>query len=125
MTKTTKKTKRLEFKPNDFVVYPAHGVGKIMSVEEQEISGMQMEFFVITFDKDKMTVRVPTAKVQSVGMRKLSPPDVVSNAIETLRGRARRVGWVAFLRRSARYAKGLWSGGRSRDWWPDRFTKGC
>ena len=56
------KTKTSEFRPNDFVVYPAHGVGKIMSIEEQEIAGLKMELFVISFEKDKMTLRVPTAQ---------------------------------------------------------------
>ena len=58
-----------EFRLNEFVVYPAHGVGKIMTVETQEIAGTQMELFVILFEKDKMTLRVPTAKATAVGMR--------------------------------------------------------
>jgi CarD family transcriptional regulator len=108
-TTTTKKTKRLEFKPNEFVVYPAHGVGMISSVEESEIAGMPLEFFVITFDKDKMTVRVPTGKAQSVGMRKLSPPDVVTNAIDTLRGRA-RIKRTMWSRRAQEYEAKINSG---------------
>ena len=60
------------FVEGDHVVYPTHGVGKIMRIEEQEVAGMKMELFVITFDKDKMTLRVPTAKAKAVGMRKLS-----------------------------------------------------
>lgn len=56
------KTKKSEFRPDDFVVYPAHGVGKIVSIEEQEVAGMKLEMFVISFEKDKMTLRVPTAR---------------------------------------------------------------
>ena len=63
MTKTG--AKKSDFRPNDFVVYPAHGVGQIVRIEEQEVAGTHMELFVISFDKDKMTLRVPTAKANS------------------------------------------------------------
>ncbi|MGC1914855.1 MAG: CarD family transcriptional regulator, partial [Pseudolabrys sp.] len=63
-------TQRQGFKANEFVVYPAHGVGQILAIEEQEIAGAKLELFVINFMKDKMTLRVPTAKVANVGMRK-------------------------------------------------------
>ena len=59
------KTKKPEFRPNEFVVYPAHGVGRIIQVVEQEVAGMKLELFVINFDKDKMTLRVPVAKARS------------------------------------------------------------
>ncbi|MFT5061474.1 MAG: CarD family transcriptional regulator, partial [Dinoroseobacter sp.] len=60
------KAKTHEFRPNDFVVYPAHGVGKVVSVEEQEVAGMNLELFVISFEKDKMILRVPTNKATEV-----------------------------------------------------------
>ena len=63
------KAKKLDFRPNEFVVYPAHGVGKIVSIEEQEVAGLSLELFVISFEKDKMTLRVPTNKATEVGMR--------------------------------------------------------
>jgi len=63
---------RLEFKATDFVVYPAHGVGQILSIEEQTVAGSSLEFFVIYFTKSKMTVRVPVRKAAKVGMRKPS-----------------------------------------------------
>ena len=75
------KSKKLEFRPNDYVVYPAHGVGQIMSIEEQEVAGLKLELFVISFEKDKMTLRVPTAKATEIGMRSLSSPDVISKAM--------------------------------------------
>ena len=83
------KTRNSDFRPNDFVVYPAHGVGKIISIEEQEIAGLRMELFVISFEKDKMTLRVPTNKAVAVGMRSLSSPDVVTRAMTTLKGKAK------------------------------------
>jgi CarD family transcriptional regulator len=77
------------FKTNEWIVYPAHGVGRIVAIEEQEIAGMSLELFVITFEKDKMTLRVPTGKCASVGMRKLAEDGVVKRAMETLKGKAR------------------------------------
>ena len=81
--------KKSEFRPNDFVVYPAHGVGKIVSIEKQEVAGFELELFVISFEKDKMTLRVPTHKATEVGMRSLSTPDTVSQAMKTLKGKAK------------------------------------
>ena len=67
---TSKKaTQRQGFKTNEFIVYPAHGVGQIVSIEEQEIAGAKLELFVITFIKDKMTLRVPTAKIGRASCR--------------------------------------------------------
>ena len=98
-----------EFRPDDFIVYPAHGVGKIVSIEEQEVAGIQMELFVIAFEKDKMTLRVPTAKATSVGMRSLSSPDVVEKALTTLKGRA-RVKKAMWSRRAQEYEQKINSG---------------
>ena len=84
-----KATQRHGFKTNEFIVYPAHGVGQIVAIEEQEVAGMKLELFVINFVKDKMTLRVPIAKVSSVGMRKLAEGPLVKRALETLKGRAR------------------------------------
>src|SRR5262245_11155011 len=71
MNSNKKPTQRQGFKTNEFIVYPAHGVGQIVAIEEQEVAGAKLELFVINFIKDKMTLRVPTAKIVSVGMRKL------------------------------------------------------
>jgi CarD family transcriptional regulator len=101
--------RKLEFKANDHVVYPTHGVGKIVRIEEQEVAGMKLELFVITFDKDKMTLRVPVAKAKSVGMRKLSSPDVVANALNTLKGRA-RIKRTMWSRRAQEYEAKINSG---------------
>jgi len=101
--------KKLEFRTNDHVVYPTHGVGKIMRIEEQEVAGAKLELFVITFDKDKMTLRVPTMKAKSVGMRKLSSPDVVATALNTLKGRA-RIKRTMWSRRAQEYEAKINSG---------------
>lgn len=67
---------RLGFKATDFVIYPAHGVGQILAIEEQTVAGASMEFFVLFFAKSKLTVRVPVRKAANIGMRK--PSDVSS-----------------------------------------------
>jgi CarD family transcriptional regulator len=100
---------RPAFKVNEFVVYPAHGVGQIVSVEEQEVAGFRLELFVINFAKDKMTLRVPTSKVAGVGMRKLSEPDVARKSLEILTGRA-RIKRTMWSRRAQEYEAKINSG---------------
>ncbi|WP_340107661.1 CarD family transcriptional regulator [Pikeienuella sp. HZG-20] len=98
-----------DFRANDFVVYPAHGVGRIISIEEQQIGGVGLELFVISFEKEKMTLRVPTAKANSVGMRNLSSPELIGKALETLQGRA-RVKRAMWSRRAQEYEQKINSG---------------
>ena len=102
-------SQRHGFKANEFVVYPAHGVGRIVGIEEQEIAGMSLELFVITFDKEKLTLRVPTGKLASVGMRKLADEALVKRALETLKGRA-RVKRTMWSRRAQEYVAKINSG---------------
>jgi CarD family transcriptional regulator len=101
--------KKHEFKGGDFVVYPTHGVGRIQRVDEQEVAGHTLELFVIAFEKDKMILRVPTMKAKAVGMRKLSSPDVVANALNTLKGRA-RIKRTMWSRRAQEYEAKINSG---------------
>jgi CarD family transcriptional regulator len=102
-------SQRHGFKATEFIVYPAHGVGKIIGIEEQEIAGMALELFVINFEKEKLTLRVPTGKLASVGMRKLSEEPVVKKAMETLKGRA-RVKRTMWSRRAQEYVAKINSG---------------
>ena len=104
-----KATQRQGFKTNEFIVYPAHGVGQITSIEEQEVAGYKLELFVINFVKDKMTLRVPIAKIASVGMRKLAEPGIVRRALETLKGRA-RIKRTMWSRRAQEYEAKINSG---------------
>ena len=103
------KTKKPDFRPNEYVVYPAHGVGQVVSVEEQEIAGLTLELFVISFAKDKMTLRVPTNKAIQIGMRSLSSPDVVMKAMTTLKGKA-KVKRAMWSRRAQEYEQKINSG---------------
>jgi CarD family transcriptional regulator len=97
------------FKAGEHIVYPAHGVGQITSIEEQEIAGYKLELFVISFEKDKMTLRVPVTKIAAVGMRKLSETAVVKKALETVKGRA-RVKRTMWSRRAQEYEAKINSG---------------
>src|SRR4028119_1904590 len=89
MTTAKKSAQRPALKSGDAMSYPAHGVGRITAIEEQEIAGFNLELYVVSFDKDKMVLRVPTAKATSVGMRKLAEPSLVQKALDVLTGRAR------------------------------------
>jgi CarD family transcriptional regulator len=102
-------SQRHGFKTNEWIVYPAHGVGRIVGIEEQEIAGISLELFVITFEKDKMTLRVPTGKSQTVGMRKLADEATVKKAMETLKGRA-RIKRTMWSRRAQEYEAKINSG---------------
>ncbi|MCD1634086.1 CarD family transcriptional regulator [Martelella sp. FLE1502] len=97
------------FKPGESIVYPAHGVGTISAIEEQEVAGMKLELFVIEFDKDKMRLKVPVAKAMSIGMRKLSETDFVERALKVVQGKA-RVKRTMWSRRAQEYDAKINSG---------------
>ncbi len=99
----------LGFKVNEFVVYPAHGVGQITEIAVQEIAGMSLDLFVVSFDKEKMVLRVPLAKAKEIGMRKLADAKIMEGAIKTLKGRA-RVKRTMWSRRAQEYEAKINSG---------------
>ncbi|MEO1067343.1 MAG: CarD family transcriptional regulator [Pseudomonadota bacterium] len=109
MATAKKTTQRQGFKTGEFIVYPSHGVGKIAGIEEQEVAGIKLELFVIEFEQDKMVLRVPTAKIESVGMRKISEPDLIEKALKTVQGRA-RVKRTMWSRRAQEYEAKINSG---------------
>lgn len=97
------------FRLNEFIVYPAHGVGQIIGVETQEVAGFSLELYVVSFIKDKMILKVPTSKVTTVGMRKLAETNIVEKALSTLSGRA-RVKRTMWSRRAQEYEAKINSG---------------
>ena len=97
------------FRPGDHIVYPAHGVGRVMGVEQQSVAGLALDVFVISFEQDKMTLRVPTAKAKSCGMRPLASGEVVDQAMKTLQGRA-RIKRTMWSRRAQEYEAKINSG---------------
>jgi len=109
MTTAKKNAKQLGFKAGEAVVYPAHGVGRITAIEEQEIAGFKLELYVVSFEKDKMVLRVPTSKAESVGMRKLAESGLVEKALTTMAGRA-RVKRTMWSRRAQEYEAKINSG---------------
>ncbi|MGI9482381.1 MAG: CarD family transcriptional regulator [Hyphomicrobiales bacterium] len=109
MAASKKTNAKQKFKSNEYIVYPAHGVGRVVEVEKQEIAGTTLELYVIDFEKDKMKLRVPLAKVESVGMRKLSDIDLIEKSLKVLKGRA-RVKRTMWSRRAQEYEAKINSG---------------
>ena len=97
------------FNAGDFVVYPAHGVGKVTELEKQTIGGMELELFVISFERERMTLRVPVAKAKTSGLRRLSTRKVMDSALSTLKGRA-RIKRAMWSRRAQEYEAKINSG---------------
>ena len=108
-TEAVARKSALGYRVNEHIVYPAHGVGQIVEISSQEIAGMQLELFVINFDKEKMVLRVPLDKAKQIGMRKLADADTLDGAIKTLRGRA-RVKRTMWSRRAQEYEAKINSG---------------
>ncbi len=108
MTQKTKKA-GLDYEVDDHIVYPAHGVGRITGIDRETIAGFDMEVYVIAFEQDKMTLRVPTAKAHGCGMRPLASSKVVSDAVTTLKGKA-RVKRTMWSRRAQEYEAKINSG---------------
>ncbi len=104
-----KSIQRQGFKTGEHVVYPAHGVGQIVDIEQQEIAGFALELFVIDFAKDKMKLRVPVPKVTSVGMRKIAEAEEVAKSLKTVQGRA-RIKRTMWSRRAQEYDAKINSG---------------
>lgn len=109
MATAKKATQRQGFKVNEFIVYPAHGVGQITKIEEQEVAGHSLELFVISFQQDKLILRVPVGKIASAGMRKLAEPSLVEKSLKTVQGRA-RVKRTMWSRRAQEYEAKINSG---------------
>ena len=104
-----KKSKKKAFKAGQHIVYPAHGVGKVTGIEQEVIAGFDIETYVVHFEQDKMTLRVPTAKVGSSGMRALSNELILKDAFTTLKGRA-RIKRTMWSRRAQEYEAKINSG---------------
>jgi CarD family transcriptional regulator len=106
---TARMTKKMEFKTGDFVVYPTHGVGKVLGTETQEIAGTELDLLVINFEHDRMTLRIPVAKAQNSGLRRLSSRKQMDVALTKLKGRA-RVRRTMWSRRAQEYEAKINSG---------------
>ncbi len=107
--KARPRKRQFAFSVDEYVVYPTHGVGKITGIEEQEFAGASLQLFVVDFDKEKMTLRVPVTKADQTGMRSLSSPEKMKTALATLKGRA-RVKRTMWSRRAQEYEAKINSG---------------
>lgn len=104
-----KEIKNYDFQTDEYIVYPAHGVGQIVSIDKHEVAGIELEMFVISFEKDKMTLRIPIEKAAAIGLRSVSSPELILKAMETLKGRA-RVKRAMWSRRAQEYEQKINSG---------------
>ena len=104
-----KSNEKAPFQVNDFIVYPKHGVGLITEIETQEIAGLSLQLYVIRFDKERMTLRVPVNKAASSGMRRLSSSETMNAAFTTLKGKA-RIKRTMWSRRAQEYEAKINSG---------------
>ena len=102
-------TKALSFDVGDYVVYPKHGVGRVVELQSTEIAGTRLDLYVLRFEKEKMTLRVPVNKADSVGMRKLSSDKTMKDALETLKGKP-KVKRTMWSRRAQEYEAKINSG---------------
>ncbi|WP_207455908.1 CarD family transcriptional regulator [Azospirillum sp. SYSU D00513] len=100
---------KLDFETGDFVVYPAHGVGRVEGIETHSIAGMEVQLYAITFEKERMTLKVPVTKARNSGLRRLSTKDRIKAALETLQGRS-RVRRTMWSRRAQEYEAKINSG---------------
>ncbi len=98
-----------QFHEGDYVVYPTHGVGKVERIATEEIAGHRLELIHITFEENRMTLRVPVAKARSAGLRKLASPQKFDEALNVLRGRA-RIKRTMWSRRAQEYEAKINSG---------------
>jgi len=104
-----KKVKKVSFKKDQFIVYPAHGVGRVTGIEQEVIAGFDIEVYVVSFEQEKMTLRVPTAKAAISGMRALSNENILKDSFTTLKGRA-RIKRTMWSRRAQEYEAKINSG---------------
>jgi CarD family transcriptional regulator len=101
--------RKLSFKVGEQIVYPAHGVGRITSIEEQEIAGAKLELYIVDFEREKLRLKVPTNRAEQKGMRRLADRGLVEHAMKVIRGRA-RIKRTMWSRRAQEYDAKINSG---------------
>jgi CarD family transcriptional regulator len=102
-------SKPMEFKAGDHVVYPTHGVGTVQGIETMTAAGMALQMIVVTFDENRMTLKVPVNKAASSGLRKLTSTEAMQEALDVLKGKA-RVKRTMWSRRAQEYEQKINSG---------------
>ena len=107
--KSPPKKIKLQYSVGDFIVYPSHGVGEITDIQTFEIAEEKLEMYNVIFDKEKMTLKIPTIKAKEIGIRKVSSRNEMKKTLEILKGKAkiRRTMWS---RRAQEYEAKINSG---------------
>ncbi len=101
---------KLAFAAGDYVVYPSHGVGRVIGIEKETIAGVELEMYVVRFENERLTLRVPVDKAPRSGMRKLSSREKIRSALETLKTRIRPRRHIMWSRRAQEYEAKINSG---------------
>jgi CarD family transcriptional regulator len=99
----------VDFKAGDHVVYPTHGVGQVQGIEETSVAGTPLKVIIVTFEENRMKLRVPVDKASSIGLRKLASQELIKEALDVLRGRA-RIKRTMWSRRAQEYEQKINSG---------------
>ncbi len=102
-------SKEYRFNPGDFVVYPTHGVGKVLDITQDEVGGQTLDLIAVSFDKDRMTMRIPMTRMGKTGLRPLASKDMMNTALENLKGKP-KVKKTMWSRRSQEYDAKINSG---------------
>jgi CarD family transcriptional regulator len=107
--KLSPKKIKLQYSVGDFIVYPSHGVGEVTDIQTFEIAEEKLEMYNVVFDKEKMTLKIPTIKAKEIGIRKVSSRNEMKKTLEILKGKAkiRRTMWS---RRAQEYEAKINSG---------------
>ena len=102
-------SKEYRFNPGDFVVYPTHGVGKVVDITQSEVGGQKLELIAVNFDKERMTMRIPMTNVGKTNLRPLSSREIMDSALESLKGKP-KIKKTMWSRRSQEYDAKINSG---------------
>lgn len=100
---------KASYKVNDYVVYPTHGVGKIVAEETQKIGDVELRMLVINFEKDKMTLRVPMHRAAAAGLRPVCSGEHMKKVFLTLKSKA-KISRGMWSRRAQEYETKINSG---------------
>ncbi len=99
-----------EFKVGEKVVYPAHGVGVIESLQVRNVSGTQKKFYMLRIVDSEMMIMIPTENVQTVGLRRIIGKDMVSKVYKILREKKVEIDQQTWNRRYREYTEKIKTG---------------
>jgi CarD family transcriptional regulator len=94
--KTSHLINKDSFSVNNYIVYPSHGVGKIINIDTLKILNQEHNLYIIYFEKEKLTIKIPVEKAQKYGIRHLVSKKEIEEVLAILRGGVKKI-------------KGMWS----------------